>query len=188
MQKINKPVIIMIGGKARNGKGEVAKEMTYLADKKGLNTITVGLADYLKWVCNHYAGVPIEGHSEDQRFVWQYFGTDVVKASDRDHWVREMEFMIRKMNQSRSIHWDYIFIPDFRFPNESDFFANHGYKVYTVEAIREGASVQLSKEEAAHSSENSLNDFQFDFIITAASMGELKEQTDKIWEQIRDRR
>lgn len=177
-----KPVIIMIGGKARNGKSEIADTMLRQAQEDDKKGIIIGLADYLKWVCNHYIGVPIEGHSEDQRWAWQTFGTDMVKACDPSHWVRETEFMIRKTNECEG--YDYVFIPDFRFPDEAEYFEQYAYTVYTIYAERIDNPDSLQGSEAEHSSENSLENYTFDFQVVAKTLKELRKQACEIYKEI----
>ena len=71
--------------------------------------------------------------------------------------------------------WDYVIIPDCRFPNEIDFVKNNGFDVVTVRIEREEFDSALSKEQLNHPSETALDRYDFDVIIhNDATLARLK--------------
>ena len=61
--------------------------------------------------------------------------------------------------------WDYILIPDTRFPNEIEVLKAHGFDVSTVRVNRSNYESKLTEEQLKHPSETSLDNWDFDFYI-----------------------
>ena len=100
---------------------------------------------------------------EEGRTLLQHIGTDVVRKRDEDYWVRFLADMLNFFPDK----WDFILLPDFRFPNE--FFSLAKYlhpeaKVFSIKVCRDFPST-LTPEQQAHASETALNNFNFDYYI-----------------------
>ena len=55
-------------------------------------------------------------------------------------------------------NWDYVIIPDCRFPNEIDVLKEKGFDVNHIQIIRPGFMSPLSAEQQNHPSETALDD------------------------------
>ena len=61
--------------------------------------------------------------------------------------------------------WDYVLIPDTRFPNEIDYLKNAGFDVLYIRVIRENFESPLTEEQKKHPSEIALDDYEADVLL-----------------------
>lgn len=154
--------IICVSGHARAGKDTFARYA-----KRLLSTIydenrvlITHYGDLVKYICTTFFGW--DGNKDEAgRSLLQHVGTDIVRANDEDFWVRFVANMLTFFHDK----WDYVIIPDCRFPNEIDFLKEAGYDVTHVEIVRRGFDNQLTEEQKNHPSETSLDDRIPDVII-----------------------
>ena len=162
--------VVLISGKAGSGKDTTASIMKENLEKRGYNVLVTHYADLLKYVCKTYFlwnGIK----DAEGRQLLQYVGTDLVRNDNPDMWV---SFVTSMLKYSKDI-WDYVIIPDCRFPNEIDFVKNNGFDVVTVRIEREEFDSALSKEQLNHPSETALDRYDFDVIIhNDATLARLK--------------
>lgn len=154
--------IILISGKARSGKDTFGKALQLEFEKHGKRVLNIHYADFLKFFCKEYLGW--DGRKDVQgRQILQRIGTDVVRNNYADAWVDIMIALLRGMNTE----YDYVLIPDTRFPNEIDSVkaANKEYKfadeVWALRVERPGFDNDLTVEQKAHPSETALDDYEF---------------------------
>lgn len=157
--------IITISGKAGSGKDTFAKYLKEYLEAQGNNVLIVHFADNLKFVAKTFHGWGGE-KDEDGRALLQHLGTDIYRESNKYFWVKELDYhlkMYRKyIDKYGGNPYSYVIIPDARFPNEITYFKEHYVFVASVNLVRNGYKMgELSN----HSSENALNDFDFDFEI-----------------------
>lgn len=143
---------ICISGKAQNGKdttAEILKRELTAADKK---VLVVHYADLLKYICRTWFGWNGEKDSAG-RTLLQYVGTDIVRNKRPDFWVDFVLDMVKLFSDE----WDYIIIPDTRFPNELYKIKDSGYPMTHIRVVRKDFESPLSTEQQMHVSETALD-------------------------------
>lgn len=152
--------IFLISGKAQHGKDTTAEFMKSSFEAGGEKVLIVHYADLLKFITKAYLGW--DGNKDEKgRKLLQYVGTDVIRKQEPDLWV---DFAIKMLGYFGD-NYDYIIIPDTRFPNEvkkvKSFFANTSL----VRVIRPGYTGNLTPEQLKHPSETALDDADYDIEI-----------------------
>ena len=123
--------VICISGKARHGKDTIAEILQNLLQDKGHKVLIIHHGDLLKFICEKYFGW--NGiKNEEGRGKLQYVGTEVVRTKLPDYWV---DFVINFLILFNT-EWDYILIPDCRFPNEIDKYKERGFDTTHIRVVR----------------------------------------------------
>ncbi len=146
--------VLCISGKAQNGKDTSAGFFKTALEEQGKSVLIVHYADLLKFMCQKYFGW--DGKKDEQgRHILQYIGTDVVRAQKPDFWVA----FVAEFLQMFENDWDYVIIPDTRYPNEIDYLVNNGFDVRHIRVVRSDASFvsPLTEEQQKHISETALD-------------------------------
>lgn len=144
--------VICISGKARNGKDTVAQMMKIHLECKGYSVLVIHYADLLKWLCKQYFGW--DGNKDEAgRYLLQHVGTDIVRKQNPDFWVN---FVISFVSLFKD-EWDYIIIPDCRFPNEIDCWNEAKFSTVHIRVRRPDFDNGLSEEAKSHPSETALD-------------------------------
>lgn len=159
-----KPKILLLGGKAESGKDSAANILKRNFDIIGKKSIIIHFADLLKFVCKSYLGWDGE-KDEKGRNLLQKVGTEEFRTVYPTFWA---DFVVSILNVL-GYNWQYVIIPDFRFPNECSQFEEFGYEVITVKIERIDHENILNKDQKTHSSEIALNGFDFDFKVSSLS-------------------
>ena len=152
--------IITISAKARNGKDFCANLIKQKLELRGNKVLITHYADLLKYICKTFFNWDGRKNTEG-RTLLQYVGTDIIRQKNPDYWVN---FLIGIFNLFPD-EWDYVLIPDTRFPNENNLLKEY-YDVTTVRVIRPNYDNGLTEEQQNHESEIALDDYNFDFYIT----------------------
>lgn len=176
--------IILMSGKKNAGKDTVAKEIAKLTKNKYVGMMH--FAEPIKHIIAKTLGITLEdielmknqgnwehtinlewkrpdgeggfndvGHNTDMRTILQRFGTEGMKSVfGEDVWV---DLMIKNVEESDD---NVILIPDWRFPNEY-------YKMYAenIDIIKGRIESPNQDNTQSHSSENSLDDIDIDYVI-----------------------
>lgn len=153
--------IILISGKAGSGK-DTAGQMLY--DELTADNYTVLVthyADLLKYICRTFFGW--DGVKDDfGRSLLQHVGTEVIRSKEPDFWVRFVMDMLRFFKNE----WDYVIIPDCRFPNEVEVPKEYDIgDVVSLKIERTGYDNRLTQEQKNHSSETALDNYKTDYCI-----------------------
>jgi hypothetical protein len=159
--------ILLISGKAMSAKDTSANIMKEQLESKGERVLICHYADLLKYICRTFFNW--DGIKDDKgRTILQHVGTDVIRnKNDRpDYWV---DFIIDILWMFYD-EWDYVLVPDCRFPNECErmFEEFDGGKYNIVKSIRvtrPNFDSGLSIEQLTHPSECALDDYKFDYYI-----------------------
>lgn len=211
---MNETDIVYIGlvGKAGSGKDEFCK---MLLNNTGRHVIghRVAFADALKRVTADMFGVDVEVfHNRDMKEVevedlkmtprkmLQWFGTDVVRSINPDHWVERMnkEVVDVIMNYRKStgvmLNYPHIFIdydgkagdkncprgathlivvPDVRFENEVDWIVDGGGVIFNIE--RDDPDV--GELDTQHASETSVDYSKWDVVDNNGSLQSLNRKS-----------
>ena len=167
---------LCISGKAQNGKdtaGTIFKEELV---KSGHSVLLVHQADLLKYICKSFFGW--NGDKDDYgRTLLQQVGTDVIRKVDPDFWVN----FIANVTGFFKDTWDYIIIPDTRFPNELEKLKADDANVFHIRVSREGFKSPLTEEQQRHPSETALDGIESDFtLINNKSIDDLRKGVVKI--------
>ena len=151
--------VICISGKAQHGKDTTALITKYILECKGEKVLILHYADLLKYLCKSYFNW--DGNKDDKgRTLLQYVGTDIVRKKEPNYWV---DFVIKFLHLFED-EWDYVLIPDCRFPNEVDSFYGE-FPFIHWRVVRPNFDSPLTKEQQNHPSETALDNHLFDKVI-----------------------
>ena len=124
---------------------------------KGHKVLLAHYADLLKYICKQFFGWNGK-KDEDGRTLLQHVGTDVIRKQMPSYWVDFISDILRFFPDE----WDYVIIPDTRFPNEIDRLRINGFPVTHIRVIRPNFETQLTEEQQNHPSETALDHIEPD--------------------------
>ena len=153
--------IYCICGKAQNGKDTCAQGLKKIIEANSDKKVLIAhYGDLVKYVASTFFGW--NGVKDEKgREVLQRVGTDIVRTQNPDYWV---DFIISILKMIGS-EFDYVLIPDTRFPNEINKLKEAGFDVRTIRVIRPGFDNGLTDEQKAHISETALDNFNVDVTL-----------------------
>ena len=154
--------VICISGKAQHGKDSVAQEIKrQLIERYGgsISVLITHYADLVKYVCSKFFDWD-RLKDEKGRTLLQHVGTDIVRDREPNYWVDFVSDILGFFADE----WDYVLIPDCRFPNECDKMKRE-FDTVTVRVIRDNFENSLTEEQRNHPSETSLDTYSFDSYI-----------------------
>jgi len=168
--------VILISGKARNGKDSTAEILKEYFEAKNKKVLITHYGDLVKYVCKMFFGW--NGIKDEYaRGLLQRVGTDEIRSLYPDFWVKFVHDILCVFNSE----WDYVLIPDCRFPNEITYFKNNFFETVTMRINRLNFVSPLTPEQQQHSSETALDNYTFDHIINSESgLDNLKKEIMKI--------
>lgn len=154
------------------GKDTTAFMMKELLEKQKKKVLIIHYADNLKLFAKNYFGW--SGQKDEKgRELLQWFGTDVVRKNYEDTWVD----MIVALLKGIKTLYDYIIIPDVRFPNEIDKMCDN-FNCVTVRVIRPNFDNGLTEEQKKHPSERALGNYPMEYeLINDGDLEKLLETT-----------
>ena len=152
--------IICISGHAQHGKDTAADLLRWMLEANGNKVLITHYADLLKYICKAFFAW--DGQKDEAgRSILQYVGTDVVRKKRPEYWV---DFLVG-IFELFGDNWDYVLIPDCRFPNEIDALKSYGFDVISMRIHRPNFKSSLTEEQKKHPSETALDDYEFDHVI-----------------------
>ena len=183
--------IILISGKAENGKTTAAKQMKKVFESRGYRAVITRYAKYLKEIAKDYCGW--DGNKDEKgRKLLQELGTDIIRNK-----LNKPDFHVGRICEDIEVcadYVDYVIIDDTRFPNEIYYpLAKFGkdkivtYKVNRIELVDADSyentlseveqnnmrpyQNSLTPEQRKHPTETALDDyddlFDYNLIITS---------------------
>ena len=167
--------VILISGKARHGKDTTAGFLRSALEADGNSVLVAHYGDLVKYVCKTFFGWNGE-KDEAGRTLLQKVGTDAIRVKRPDYWVS----FISDIMEFFPGEWDYVLLPDCRFPNEVDYIKNAGFDAVHLRIVREGFVSPLTPEQQAHPSATALDNVQADYYIT--NNGSLKDLQNSVIE------
>lgn len=168
--------VILVSGKAQNGKDTVASMLRDKLIADNHRVLTTHYADLLKYICRNYFGW--DGNKDEKgRQMLQYVGTDVIRKQNPTLWVDFVAMMLKYFHEN----WDYVIIPDCRFPNEVTTMVENGFDTIHLRVVRPGFKSPLTEEQQKHPSETALDDTVPDFYIENTGTLEELEVTTSNW-------
>ena len=170
---MTKNKIILISAKAQHGKDSTANIIYEELTKRGKKVLITHFADLLKYICKTFFGW--NGNKDDKgRSILQYVGTNVVRKKEPDYWVNFVKSILNLFPDE----WDYIIIPDCRFPNEADGFDNYDH--INLRITRTDFKSSLTEDQQKHPSETALDNYEFDYYInTKSGLDNVRREVDK---------
>ena len=156
--------IILISGSAEHGKDLTARLFRDEMEVRGKKVLIFHYADYLKFICTKYFGW--DGKKDEKgREILQQVGTNIVRERDADFWVNSALSFFYVFAED----YDFILIPDTRFPNEISAMKQEFPDTISVNVVRLNYENSLTPEQRKHPSETALKGFKFDYTITSQS-------------------
>ena len=175
---MNKPIIIGFSGKARNGKDSAGNILKEKLELKGKRVLKINMADYIKFLVATYFDGSYE-RTPENRTLWQHFGTEKVREIDPNFWVDTITRMLTVFGDD----FDHVIVSDIRFSNEISRFSDKDFDTFVVNVERLGFENDLTPEQRLHSSENSMNEYNFDYYIKSEDgLDKLEIEVDKLIE------
>ena len=102
----------------------------------------------------------------------QYVGTDVIRKQNPTLWVDFVSMLLKYFHEN----WEYVIIPDCRFPNEVTTMVENGFDTVHLRVVRNNFKSPLTEEQQQHPSEIALDNVEPDyFIYNDGTLGELEE-------------
>lgn len=168
--------VITISGKAQHGKDTAAMMLKKQLESMGNSVLVTHYADLVKYVCTNFFnwnGVK----DEYGRTLLQRVGTDIVRKKCPDYWVNFVVQMLTFFDGE----WDYVLIPDCRFPNEVDCMKNAGLDTKHVRVVRPDFVSTLTLEQQNHPSETALDNCTPDyFLFNRGTMEYLQKEVERL--------
>lgn len=161
--------IILISGAAGSGKDTVGEILRDAYEGDGKKVLVTHFADLVKHVAANFYGwngvKDIHGRS-----VLQKVGTDIVRRWKEDYWV---DFLI-DMLELFGGRYDYVIIPDARFPNEVSKIKEKWPDTIHLRVERKKFQTHLTEEQLRHASETALESVMPDvWIHNDGDLGDL---------------
>ena len=151
--------VICISGKAQHGKDTTAGILKEFMELDGYKVRIIHYADLLKYICKTY--FDWNGEKDDYgRTLLQKVGTDTIRAKDPDYWVDFVASLLKLFPEE----WDYVIIPDCRFPNEINIMKAN-FDTLHLRIFRSNFESPLSIEQQNHISETALDKTEPDYAI-----------------------
>ena len=152
--------VLAISGRAQNGKDTCATMLKEFMSLDNKTSVIIHYGDLLKFLCKtffEWDGVK----NEYGRHLLQRIGTDVVRRQRPDYWVDFVSDALRMFGDL----WDYVIIPDARFPNEIDKLRECGFDVTHIRIKRTNFVSPLTAEQQSHPSETALDNSKVDYLV-----------------------
>ena len=163
--------IFLISGKAQHGKDTFANILYEELTNKGHKVLVCHYGDLVKYICKTIFNW--DGQKDEKgRHLLQYVGTDIIRKEKPNYWVDFIVDIIKFFGEN----WDYVLIPDTRFPNEVDVVKENFNTVTHISVTRPNFKSTLTEEQLKHPSETALDETVPDMLIrNEGTIAELKE-------------
>lgn len=156
-----KPTVILLSAKSGHGKDFIANIMKDKLEQKGNKVLITHYADLLKYILKTF--FDWDGQKDEHgRHLLQYVGTDVIRRQNPNYWIDFVKDIIIMFSNN----WDYILIPDARFPNEITRMFCSNFRTISVRIRRINYTSKLTEEQQQHESETALDNYPFDYYMT----------------------
>ena len=185
MQFIKKdPIIFLVAGRARSGKGTIAKYLENYYQDLNKKVIISPYTKYLKKYIEDITGEKIDDDNKPRELL-QKISSDLIKKELNKH-----NFFIDRQLEDLEIYSyfaDIIIIPDVRFEKEIEVIKERYSKVISIGVTRPNYQSDLTKEQLNDITETSLDNYEkYDYvIINDESIKQLHTNLLKILEEIK---
>lgn len=171
--------VVLISGKAEHGKTTFANILRDILVSEGYRVVITRYAYYLKDLATRYCSW--DGNKDETgRRLLQQLGTDIIRQK-----LNKPNFHVGRICEDIEIcqnYVDYVIIDDTRFENEVYYpKAMFGDKVVSIRVNRVNEDLtpynsSLTDEQKKHLSEVSLDNFNFDYVVSSSNIDDLTEQ------------
>lgn len=170
--------VILISGKGRHGKDSTAEALRRRYEEEGKRVLIYHFADPLKMICENAYHWTRGDKGPVGRTILQHTG-DIYRSNKSDCWVKiAKEFVL-------GCPEEVVIIPDCRYPNETNVADKE--EIITL-FVNRPVENDLTEEQRKHSSENAMNDYDFDFYIeNDGTLEDLEDLSFKLYELIEQR-
>lgn len=152
--------VICITGKAGHGKDTYAGFLKEELERSGKRVLVTHYADLVKYICHAFCGWNGE-KDEKGRTLLQKVGTDIFRKKNPDYWV---DFILDVLDAFPD-KWDFVLIPDVRFPNEYLGPMKRGFNTMLIRVSRPNASSALNETQKNHASETAMDGVTADITV-----------------------
>lgn len=181
---------LVLSGKSGAGKDMFAQFLKQELEANGKKVIIMHYADALKWILKEY--YQWDGNKDEHgRHLLQNLGTDKVRAQQPNYWTGVVVGFLTAIAPYND--FDVAIIPDARFENEVEITMDNLQPAYCIRINRRNAdgtpwvNPLLTPEQLTHSSETSLDDYVFDYVIlNDEGLELLKESAHTLLEDIEE--
>jgi len=164
--------VICITGKAGHGKDTYARFLKRELEERGKRVIVTHYADLVKYVCRQFCDWNGE-KDENGRALLQRVGTDIFRRKNPDFWT---DFVLDVL-EAFPERWDYVLIPDVRFPNEYLGPVRRGFETTLVRIVRPDMQSALTEAQQKHASECSMDAWPADItVVNGGTMEDLRTE------------
>lgn len=182
---MDKPIVLLISAKAQHGKDSFADAfMKEAGDKLGFRCLRIKYGDILKYVCKEYFGW--DGNKDEVgRQILQQVGTNLCRNNNPEVWVN----CVKEIVKGLKTEFDYVLVPDTRFPNEIEAWEDTEFFTFTIRLNRkneDGTDFDngLTPEQKMHPSETELDNYSFNYIIENKSLEDVEFAAKEILEDL----
>ena len=151
--------VCCISAKARHGKDTAGAMMAEYLESKGKKVLITHFADLVKYVCTKFFGWNGD-KDEAGRTLLQHIGTDVVGDKQPEYWANFIVDILKFFENE----WDYVLIPDCRYPWEVSTMEDN-FETVVLRVERPGFESNLTEAQKQHASEVMMDDYPFDAIL-----------------------
>lgn len=164
--------IITLSAKAEGGKDTTALQLKNQLEDMGYSVLVCHYADLLKYICQRF--FDWNGKKDEEgRTLLQRVGTNTVREKCPNYWVDFIKSILKLFPDE----WDFVLIPDARFPNEIQLM-KEDFECVSLHIIRPGYENHLSEDQRRHPSETALDEFKFDYeLINPGNIEGLRIET-----------
>ena len=155
----HKVKVCCISAKARHGKDTAGAMLAEYLESKGKKVLITHFADLLKFICVKFFGWNGD-KDEAGRTLLQYIGTDVISTKQPEYWAKFIVDILKFFKKE----WDYVIIPDCRYPIEVST-VKDSFDTVVLRVERPGFESNLTAEQKNHASEVMMDDYHFDAIL-----------------------
>lgn len=171
--------VVCISGKAQHGKDTTAGIIKELLEEQGEKVLVAHYGDLVKYICRTFFNWNGEKDAAG-RHLLQYVGTDVIRKKYPDYWVDFVAEMLELFNGE----WDWVLIPDTRFPNEVEVMKEK-FRATHLRVIRQNFISPLTEEQQRHPSETEPDDYYADwFLFNDGTIDNLKTAVNTWFKEI----
>ena len=168
--------ILIISGKAGNGKDTLGQIFKNKIEERGERVLTIHFGDPVKWFAKAYFGYQGIKDVKDRKIL-QTLGTDMMRTNYPTYWGE----MIAKFISVCKNLYDYCIIPDWRFQNELEMVELYNKNIITIRVERPGyVNPNMTPEQLNHISECELDNFNFDWIVENTTIEKLEQSVEYI--------
>lgn len=171
--------VVCISGKAQHGKDTTAGILKELLEKHEQKVLIAHYGDLVKYICKTFFDWNGEKDAAG-RHLLQYVGTDVIRERYPNYWVD----FVAEMLEVFYGEWDWVLIPDTRFPNEVEVMKEK-FNAAHVRVVRQNFISPLTEEQQNHPSETALDDYCTEwYLFNDGTLENLKTTVNTWFEEI----